>query len=448
MLMIVLMGGANIAVAQEPNAPIGGPHPAAEPVVGSITPPVTEDAEPPALQPPGAMAPTSLFYVNSEYLLWRIGARENLPVASLTVPIVLSLPAPVTTGTATLSVTNLAIFPNGDSFDPRDSTGDRFTVGLFLDRANCFSLEGSYLELYRHTVDTAVSIFAPINAQTPLTLTLPTPLVLQLQNGTPPFTQATVSATLAANLTDSARAVFANRLWGSEANFRCRKEVLWCDRLDVLLGFRYLNLDEELRVSTTGALNTLGGGLQFQNPSTATNDVAAIPSLIQFSTFDGISVHNQFYGGQIGFAADWELGHVYFKMIGKLAIGPMHQDVNISNSSQIVSSSGFSSTVGGGLLTQPVDVGHHQRDRLAVVPELNVLLGLRITSFMSLFAGYDFLYLSSVVRPGDQIGAAQLNSQVSLLGAAATSTINAPAFRFSDKEIWIQGLNAGVELRY
>ena len=45
----------------------------------------------------------------------------------------------------------------------------------------------------------------------------------------------------------------------------------------------------------------------------------------------------------------------------------------------------------GGVFAQPSNIGHHQRDRFAVVPEAALKVGYRLTSWASLFVGYTFL---------------------------------------------------------
>src|SRR5207253_2324930 len=60
-------------------------------------------------------------------------------------------------------------------------------------------------------------------------------------------------------------------------------------------------------------------------------------------------------------------------------------------------------TAAGGLLAQSTNIGNHSRDSFAVVPELGVTLAYQVTSGVKLSVGYSALYLSEVVRPGDQI---------------------------------------------
>jgi hypothetical protein len=68
------------------------------------------------------------------------------------------------------------------------------------------------------------------------------------------------------------------------------------------------------------------------------------------------------------------------------------------------------------------------------VPELGVKVGFQLNDYIRITAGYNFLYWSNVARPGEQV-----NRMV--LGAN-------PPFTFRTTDFWVQGITAGVEIRY
>ena len=49
------------------------------------------------------------------------------------------------------------------------------------------------------------------------------------------------------------------------------------------------------------------------------------------------------------------------------------------------------------------NIGHFSQSQFAVVPEIGVKLGYQLTPNLRLQAGYNFLFWSNVVRPGQQI---------------------------------------------
>ena len=51
----------------------------------------------------------------------------------------------------------------------------------------------------------------------------------------------------------------------------------------------------------------------------------------------------------------------------------------------------------------PSNIGTFHKDAFSVVPEVDLTASYHLNEHVRLFAGYDFLYWSSVVRPGRQI---------------------------------------------
>jgi len=102
----------------------------------------------------------------------------------------------------------------------------------------------------------------------------------------------------------------------------------------------------------------------------------------------------------------------------------------------------------GGVFAQPSNSGHHSRDRFAWIPEVTINLGANVTNNLSLFVGYNFLWISDVVRPGDQIDRAINPSQAALFGGNQLVGPARPAVPFNETTFWAQGINFGLQLRY
>jgi Putative beta barrel porin-7 (BBP7) len=51
----------------------------------------------------------------------------------------------------------------------------------------------------------------------------------------------------------------------------------------------------------------------------------------------------------------------------------------------------------------PANEGHFTANEFAAVPQGQVRLGYDLTSWIRVTVGYDALYVSNVIRPGDQI---------------------------------------------
>jgi hypothetical protein len=73
-------------------------------------------------------------------------------------------------------------------------------------------------------------------------------------------------------------------------------------------------------------------------------------------------------------------------------------------------------------------------------------LGFGLAPGVRTFFGYNFLYWSSVVRPGDQVDHTLNPSQSLLLGGnGLLSGSSRPGMPFSQSDLWAQGVSLGVE---
>ncbi len=224
-----------------------------------------------------------------------------------------------------------------------------------------------------------------------------------------------------------------SRLWGAEIDLRANVCCGCFGRLDFLAGPRYLQLDEGLHIQES--LLGLAGAGPFAGSHITVSD--------RFDT------RNLFYGPQLGLDYRLERGRWSLGLLGKLALGENHEIVNITGGQVVVSPTGAVSTFNGGLLALASNSGHFTRDRFAAVPEVGVNVGWQATDWCRLFVGYNFLYLSSVVRPGDQIDRVLDVTQIPNFGASALPTGQArPAALVRDTDFWAQGISFGMEFRY
>jgi hypothetical protein len=130
-----------------------------------------------------------------------------------------------------------------------------------------------------------------------------------------------------------------------------------------------------------------------------------------------------------------------------VALGTTHQTVDVNGFTTITPPGGPATVVPGGFLALPSNIGRFTRDPFSVIPEVGFNVGYRITNNLSAFAGYNFLYWSNVVRPGDQInlGVNSTRTPVSLLPPNGPA---APLFSFRSSDFWAQGISFGVQLLF
>jgi hypothetical protein len=105
---------------------------------------------------------------------------------------------------------------------------------------------------------------------------------------------------------------------------------------------------------------------------------------------------------------------------------------------------------GSGTFVQPSNLGSASRDQIAIAPEVGVKLSYQLTRGLRLFAGYDFLYLSSVIRPAELIDRGINLSQTvqSAIAGNASAPGSRPAVNLVGSDFWAQGINLGLEFRY
>jgi hypothetical protein len=127
------------------------------------------------------------------------------------------------------------------------------------------------------------------------------------------------------------------------------------------------------------------------------------------------------------------------------------QVASVDGSTTILRGGGFRgpASTPGGFLTAGGNLGQRNDSRFAVLPEGDVKLGFQVTSWANVFAGFTFMYLSSVARPQDQLG-----SQVAfpLSGLPTSTTYSFPGVRTPpgvvDDDLWFYGFNFGVTIAY
>ncbi len=184
-----------------------------------------------------------------------------------------------------------------------------------------------------------------------------------------------------------------SRLWGADVNARwCWNKA--CDsRSEVFAGYRYLNLRESL--TFTEDITVIGPG--------GTRLVIADPLGTRVIVQDRFKTSNQFNGGQIGAAYERRWGRWDMDARASVAFGTTRQVLEIDGLQTRQQPGAALMTFRGGLLAAGPNLGRFERDKFSVAPELTLNVGYWLTPNLRAFAGYNLLYWSNVIRPGDQI---------------------------------------------
>jgi hypothetical protein len=310
--------------------------------------------------------------------------------------------------------------------------GSRFTAGFWIDDRRQVALEGSYFFVANRTAVRSVSSDGQPGSR-----------ILAV-----PFMDADAGAentfVLAApgSFAGSAALSVSNRLQGADLQFVVQSFEGDHWHVQILAGFRYVDLTENLSFATASTA--------LSDPNTG----------LIVNTADQFNMRNQFYGCHVGARADYQIGRLTVCASASVALGNMSQtaDLNgfaITNAFNNAAVGPFTGVPtqnlpGSGTFVQPSNLGSANRDEIAIAPELGVKVSYQLSRSLRLFAGYDLLYLSNVIRPGEQIDRGISLSQTvqSSIAGTAAGPGSRPAATLVGADFWAQGVNLGLEFRY
>jgi hypothetical protein len=353
--------------------------------------------------------PHYCWWADAEYLhLWTKG--DNLP------PLVTTSPMGTPRGEAgVLGAPGTTVLLGGnDSFNNEGQSGGRFTLGTWFNGDNTIGLQATFFFLgqQNRTFD-ATSPGSPILARP----------FFNVQTGLEDSELVAFPGVVAGSI----KVTSTTSLTGSDIDLRWNWCRGCCWKLDLLGGFRYVNLEESLSI----------------------NEFLATPNGSSIAVADGFGTHNNFYGGDMGLDLELRRGRWTLEMLGKVALGGINSTGNISGSTAFFVPGQPVAAFPGGLLALPTNIGHYSSSRFAVSPEADIRLKYQVTKRIQAFMGYSFLYLNNVARPGGlidrSINVSQLPSQIgpgTLVGAAN------PVGGIHTTDFWAQGITVGLEIRW
>ena len=103
----------------------------------------------------------------------------------------------------------------------------------------------------------------------------------------------------------------------------------------------------------------------------------------------------------------------------------------------------------GGLFANASNFGTFHNDEFVIIPELTMNVGINLTKSITLFAGYNFMWISQVARPANQINPVIDSSTVPFSpNFGQLGHIPGTVKLFKQDEFWLQGVNFGMSIRY
>jgi len=329
-------------------------------------------------------------------------------------PLVTAAPvtAPAATAGVLTSPNTIVLFNNVPN---EVQSGARFSAGFWFPENDNWGLDASYFFLSRRDSHFAaggsptLSVFRP---------------VLNATTGNEEAELVNVPGVVSGSVAVDS----FTRLWGFDVNLRhkCACGPNWW--VDALVGYRHFDLTEGITI--TENLSPVTGG----------NIIVS----------DRFHTRNVFDGPQVGLAGEFRLAPRWTVAgTGKVAVGVVHQEVDIQGNTLFNFPPAAPEVATGGVLALGSNSGRNAVDRFAVMTDVGIKIGYDVTDRLRIYAGYDALYLSSVVRPGEQIDRridrAQLPPPPSI-GTPGTGFT--PALLFRTNDLWVHGVNFGLMYHY
>lgn len=343
------------------------------------------------------------FYARAEYLAWWVRG-SNTP------PLVTTSPTGTLPGAAGVLPNATVLFGN-ERINEQGRSGGRFTFGYWFNECQPIAIEDTFLFL-----GNAGDSYTNSSDGTPI---IARPFFNTEQNR-----QDSVLVAYPGIVTGSIDVSSTSRVWGNEVNLRRAMYLDDCKRIDLLVGWRYFQLNESLNI---------------QENKTSIDPSSPVPVGTQFNILDQFGTKSQFNGGQVGIRAQYFNCRWRLDLAGKLALGGMSQQATIQGSTTVNSEPPSD----GGILALPSNSGTHQQTKFAVLPEFATTLNYELGECWNVSLGYTLLVVTNVLRPGDQI-----NTDVDprqFPPPAAGGPFTAPWFKFNDSDIWLQGISVGLE---
>jgi hypothetical protein len=346
------------------------------------------------------------FWVDAEYLYWTIQcSREHAPL-------LISGTRPTTV----LGDSDAVVVLGRRRLNDNWRSGGRFAIGYWFDDERCYGAEVSYW-------------FLPSNTRSRCRSSDGTEFLAV------PFIDANTgneSSTLVADpgsFSGVGRHRHRNFMQNAEVNALANVYNTCSLRLDGLLGFRYWNFEERFRFHTSSPL---------------------LSGIDVWETRDRLHSQNNFYGGQLGFIAEYVRDCFFINLKGKIALGATCRNHRNDGRLRTNDFSGFDTTetFDEGYFIQRSNRGRNNDTKFCYIPEVDVNLGYDFTNCFRVFVGYTFIYISEVIRPARQFDRVIDPTQSLAISGISGDDARRPHRRHRTDSLWIQGVNVGLEYRF
>jgi hypothetical protein len=350
------------------------------------------------------------FWGRAEYLQWWVRGSQT--------------PALVTTSPDNTPVGAAGVLPGatilfGDGrLNSNTRSGGRFTLGYWLDSCESLGVENTFFFLANENDSFSASSDG-------------SPIIARPFFNTETGREDSVLVGYPEIVIGSINVTTYSRVYGNEINLRRALYFDACRRVDLLAGYRFFQLAEQLQV---------------QENKTSIQQGGTVPVGTTFNILDSFHTKSNFHGGQLGINTRLYGNCWSIDLLAKVALGGLTQQVTIDGSTIVTAPGTAPVTNRGGILAQNSNMGAFNRGRFSVIPEFGINAHRQLGRCWQVNVGYTFLFVSNVVRPGDQIDI-QLDPR-QFPPPTSQGPFTAPAFAFQETDVWLQGINVGLEYNF
>ena len=359
--------------------------------------------------PPPPIA-TDRYWAEVEYLLWW-RAGHSLP------PLVTTSPIGTAEGdVGILGQDDTMIVLGGRAVEGRSRPGGRVTWGSWLNPCQTLGLGTRFFAL-----DNTALRYQTAETENPI---IARPFFNALTSRQDSFVAAFPNVT-----NGSVQVQGHSEIYGGDVFLRKAAMVNRCRRLDLIIGYQFGRIDDELAIGTR-LTSIAEGGTILQGT--------------QVELTDFFTTRNEFHGGSIGVISHFHGRSCCGELLAKVGLGTMAQQAVI-NGTTVTTVPNTSPTMNPtGLLAQPSNIGVFRKDQLVVCPEIGVKVTWQFSPCVSVTAGYSMIYWNDVVLSADQIDFVVNPIQI----PGPTIGKMRPAFPMNETDFWVHGLTVGVMCRF
>jgi hypothetical protein len=343
-------------------------------------------------------------WIEGDYLLWWV-KRNNFP------PLVTTGIAP---GNGAIGQRGTEVLVGGDNLDSPQRSGGHFNFGGWATEYHEFGVEGGFFIMESSSRSFSLGSTGNVLLARPFFNTV-TGLEDSAIIAAPGVAIGNVAGDTEGIKCDSGRFMGADL--HAIFNLCCAPNA----RLDFLIGYRYLTLDDRFGMTE--------------------NQISPLLGVVSIT--DRIDTDSRFNGGQIGLRGEYYCDRWLVRASGKVSFGESDNFVKIAGVTTVPGTED-----GFGFLARPSNSGEFHSSPFSVVPEVEVTLGYKVCDFVRLTLSYNFLYWSNVVRSGGQVDHAINPLEVPALNPLGGFIAPPPSMVMHCTDFWATGFSVGLELRF